>query len=250
MSLRKQQQISINEPLAIDSGGIDRFFTRIESLIFTNEFDLARQLMNVELPEWVPNSPRKAAIQSRLAKHEGNVDEAAYHLNLAHKLYRDQFKANEFALEMVFKQSIALNSIAEANFDLERYQEALTYHQELNGMLSHQPLYDLGFAKVLIKCAELQQVANILKINQNCPGNSALSDQNKYTCQELINNVKDFLPQDQFLCLKSRMIGAFTGQWPISLSSETCITTADSASALNSWFCKSRSYPANPYDLP
>ena len=230
--LEKTTSDIVNEPLAIDVEGINLFFTHIESLISTDEFDHARQLMLDDLPEWVPDSPRKAAIQSRLAKHEGNLDEAAYYLNLAHKLYRDQFNASEFALEMVFKQSIALNSIAEAYFDLERYKEALTYHQELDSMLSNQPLYDLGFAKALIKCAELQQVANILKITQHCPGNRALSDQNKYTCQELINNVKGFLPQDQYLCLKSRMIGAFTGQWPISLSSETCITTADSASAL------------------
>lgn len=222
----------LNNMEGIGRDRLDLFCSQVEILFYQKENQEAISLIN-KLSPVSKIYPRYFAVQSRLAAELGEMDIAKDHLGEAISTYQMNLQDQQSSgWGSAFKQVINLNSIAEASLTLGDYQTAFQFHQMAQQILNNQPLQKWRHASTLMKGAEQQQIAHTLSITAHAPGQAFLSQALFDEALEIINSIKEDLPQAQWMCLKARTVAAFTGEWPLSLNAESCIFGPEEAASI------------------
>ena len=211
---------------------LDLICSQVEILLQKNEQEQAAALFN-RLSQASGTNPRYLSIQSRLAAELGEFEIAKDHFEEAIKAYQENFSGLQTpTLQVVLKQVMNLNSIAEAASTLEDYRSAIQLHQEAWEKINTQPLQKLHYVIALMKAAEKQQISKALSIVNHAPGDEILSEGFRLTSEELLEDLKGYLPKDELMCLKARVDSSFKGKWPLTLNAETCLDDPDQAAAI------------------
>lgn len=177
-------------------------------------------------------SARYHAVQSQIAYNQNKFDAAADFLIQAIQNFNEDSKIDHRKLDEVFQQTLTATIIGEAALLLEDYKSALLHHQNALITINSQPLYNWRRCLALIRSAEAQQKAQVLSIVNHAPGQTALSDQNRNEAMLLTEQLERYLSKDQNLCLKARLIAAFTGSWPLNLNADVCLKNPSEAAAV------------------
>jgi tetratricopeptide (TPR) repeat protein len=210
----------------------ERLFTNyIEALINIEAYQKAEDAIR-KLSGLHDASVRVQALHSCLTALSGDLILAESLLISATTQNNKESENPTSSLENIFMKTLTLDAFAEAFTHIENYHDALDYHRCIDELLAKQPLYCLNYAKTLIKRAELQQIGERLSIIKHAPGKSALSEETQKKCKQLVGIIQEHLPQNKLMCLKARMVAAFTGQWPLSLNADLCLGSPDSAAAI------------------
>lgn len=177
--------------------------------------------------------PRVLAIRSRLAVNNGEIEEARKLLDEAEETYQKELKGLQSQdLPVIYKQTMNLYSIGEAYLALDQHREAIRIWKHVYDIFDSQPLLNWRYLHTLVTGAEAQQIANTLAIRVHCPGESFLSRDSHKAAEELFERLNNKLPQEQLVCLKARIISAFTGKWPLQLNVDACLHGSEEAAAV------------------
>lgn len=114
---------------------------------------------------------------------------------------------------------------------LQDLSSASTFINNALEISNHQPLLQWRYAKILIALAENQRIAEALSITSHAPGIDKLSSPNRETTETLIQELMPKLVEEDFRCMKARCVSAFTGNWPLSMKTESCLSDSDAAAA-------------------
>jgi len=227
--LALNNQVDISGP---DLTHLDFICSNAEILLSIGESEKAKALMS-DLRNESHNYPRYHAIQSLIAANLGEFELAETYLDDAVNLYDKNPELNiTKSLQDVFRQMMILNSIAEAAMTLNQNQLALKLNRLAYQKLDNQPLLNWHYVIALIKNAECQQIAETLKIVNHASGKDTLSTNNHKTCIRILKDLEKYVPNEELSCLKARTIAAFTGNLPISLSSDACMRDPEGAAAI------------------
>jgi tetratricopeptide (TPR) repeat protein len=177
-------------------------------------------------------SARYHAVQSQIAYKQNKFDAAADFLIQAIQNFNEDNNIEHRKLEGLFQQTLTSMMIGEAALMLEDYKAAVSHHRIASVSIDSQPLYHWRRCLAIIRSAEAQQKAQALSIINHAPGQTALSDQNRNEAMLLTEQLERFLSKDQHLCLKARLIAAFTGSWPLSLNADVCLANPNEAAAV------------------
>jgi tetratricopeptide (TPR) repeat protein len=174
--------------------------------------------------------PRYLAIQSRLSAIKGDFTTAENYYNEANEVYQStlaDLKSKD--LQILFRKLRNLVSLAEAAREQEKELYAVQIHEKAWRILDNQPFNNWLFAESLIQAAENQQKARALSIRNHSPGESILSEDYRKVSQLLLENLKQYLPNDTFICYDARISAAFSGEWPLNLNSDVCLGSPEKA---------------------
>jgi tetratricopeptide (TPR) repeat protein len=211
---------------------LDLFCSQLETLLYLNEIDKATTLFN-QLSQVGGNYPRYLAIQSRFATQHGEIELAIEYLNQARKLYQKYLgDLTSQALPVIFRQIINLHSIGEASLALADHREAIQTWKQVTDAFNSQPLFNWRYLHALVTGAEVQQVAEAVHITHHCPGKTCHSQENYKTAEFLLESLHKTIPQEQIVCMKARIVSAFTGKWPLHLNVDACLQGAEEAAAV------------------
>ncbi len=192
-----------------------------------NKNGLVQKAMDVE-----NKTPRLLAELSLIASEDHEIDLAKQHYQDAINQYQQYYGHPTSSLNAEFDHFMTLSSLAEAALNVGNFNSALEYHQKASSIFNNQPYQIWRYILNLIDCAESHQKAKILLIKEHAPGNWAISQENLEQTQALIDQISEFLPEDQLVCLKAKAIAAFTGTWPLSLNADACLVGPKEAAAV------------------
>jgi tetratricopeptide (TPR) repeat protein len=208
---------------------LDILCTQAEILLLQDNAEDAQALLDL-LPMNETDYPRVLAIQSQLAAVQSNIDLSSSYLNNAIDNYTKEWEKDQNnSLHNSFRRLQILLSIAEAALRLQEFSKALNLYSRSEDIFDNQPIQNWRFAVALIKAAEAQQKASLLRIKTHAPGENMLSAENYDLCQTLIEKATPFLPEDLGICLKAQCVASFTGTWPSCLHIEPCLSTPEDA---------------------
>jgi tetratricopeptide (TPR) repeat protein len=211
---------------------LDLVCSQVEILLYQDETRAAQKKLS-KLSKADASYPRYLASVSRIATREGEIDLAEERLRQAIASYQQEFgDLRSQTLAAIFRKLINLNSIAEASLALGDHCSAIDAWREITKIVDTQPLFNFRLLSALVTAAEFQQVAETLSITAHSPGKACLSEEHHQIAEHLLQDLQSHLPQDQLVCLKARIISAFTGQWPLHLNVDACLQGAEEAAAV------------------
>jgi len=211
---------------------LDLLCTHTEIALIKEDHEKAR-LLEQNLKEFERMNARGYAIYALISANQSKFEDAKLYLSKAEQAYQENFaKHPSYALEVLFREVMTLNSLAEASARIGLYQKALDYHQLALNKIDNQPLINWRYVLNLTGAAESQQIAEEISLVNHAPGRSIISDENHAKAQEMIEGLTDYFSQEAFMCMKARTVSAFTGSWPLSLSADACLTNPDEAAAV------------------
>lgn len=176
--------------------------------------------------------PRLYAVKSRQAVLRGHIAQARELLQNAVKDLNENLRdLNPANLSDLFRLQANLQSMVYAFLDLEAYTAARQYQQEAWQKLKTQPNINLAYLQLIIKSAENQQIAKVIKLRKHAPGPEVLDDKYYQLGKVLLDSAKDFLSLEDIRCLQARLESAFLGKWPTTLVTEPCLKSPDDAAA-------------------
>lgn len=214
---------------ALNVDYLDIICSKAEWLITQGTSEDAETLIN-KLSPANRTYPRYLAIQSRLSAIKGDFEAAKNYYNEANEVYNSTLADLQSKdLQIQFRKLRNLVSIAEAAREQEEELPAVRIHEKAWHILDNQPFYNWLFAESLIQAAENQQKARALSIRNHSPGESILSEDYRKVSQLLLENLKQHLPKDAFLCCEARILAAFSGEWPMNLNSDVCLESPERA---------------------
>lgn len=220
----------VNDPISLDK--LDLICSQVEHLIRNDDIDQATECFSM-LPKAGGSYPRYFAIQSQLAAHLGDSEIAEENLDEATAIFSEDYSIPQSrGLPALFRQLINLHSIAEASLALGDHLQAIDAWKKIYEKLDTQPLFNKRLLTALLEGAENQQIANTLAIINHCPGKVCLSENNFRLAETLLEKLENDFPEDEKLCMKARIISAFTGKWPLALNVDACLQGAQEASAV------------------
>lgn len=222
----------LDESSRTDEDLIDLICTYTELLLDEGEVDTAQVLIN-DLTKAAVNYPRYHAIQSILAVNLAQRDIAKSYLDDAVALLEQNQRSNtEKTLSEKFREVASISCTAKAALSNDQYQLALTLNRLAFHKFPNQPMINLSYAKALILNAENQRIADAVHAVNHLTDQESLSTENKELCQQLVQNLQNFVTGEMFTCLKLRAETAFTGSFPVNLNHEPCLRDPESAAAV------------------
>jgi tetratricopeptide (TPR) repeat protein len=225
-----QSGLDSTTTLSIDS--LDIACSQGELLITNGQPEKAESIFDI-LSTANRSYPRYLAVQSMLAGSHNDLEAADDYFKEAVNAYQNTLdNLNSSNLQIVFRKLRNLVSIALAAKMRNDYLNAIDAFKKAHVLLDNQPLTNWQFAEVLIKAAELQQIARTVSIVKHAPGELVLSDQNQNLSKVLLEKVMGFLSEDEFICSQARMSAAFSGEWPSTLHTDVCLNTAENAASV------------------
>lgn len=232
LRLAEERDLSTDNLHKKGNDWLDLLCSQIETYLMKNRIEDSIACINAaSLSE--NTTPRLLAIQSQLAAHAGDIDQAEKYLHQAIEKFQQTLDGlDSLALDTTFRKHLSLSGIGEAARTIDDYTMASKYHQLAWEILPDQPRQNMLFAKTLVKAAELQRVAEALSIENHSPGKEFISINNQDLYKALVEKLPSSLGSDQIMCMKARGTAAYTGKWPLSLNAEACLTGADEAAAI------------------
>ena len=210
----------------------DLLCSHAEILLLLNESNQAEKIYN-RITQVSHSYPRILAIQSRIAAQNGQIDEARKYLVKAEKSIENNIGGSQSQdLHVIFRHIMNLYSIGEALLVMDEHRDAVRSWKQAHDLIDSQPLLNWRYLYTLVSGAEAQQIANRLAIRVNCPGDYFLSQETHKFADQLFEGLHDNLSQEQLVCLKARIISAFTGKWPLQLNVDACLQGAEEAAAV------------------
>jgi tetratricopeptide (TPR) repeat protein len=214
------------------SDAVDLVCSQVEILLYQDETVGAQKQLS-KISTAGAAYPRFLATASRIAILEGEIDLAQERLNQAVTAYQQEFgDLQSQTLAVIFRKLANLNSIAEASLALGDHCSAIETWKEISKMIDTQPLFNWRLLSALVTAAEFQRVSEILSITAHSQGKVYLSKEHHQMAERLLQDLHNQLPQDQIVCLKARIISAFTGEWPLHLNVDACLLGAEEAAAV------------------
>jgi tetratricopeptide (TPR) repeat protein len=217
---------------ALNVDYLDFVCTQAEWLISQCRREDAETLIN-KLSPANRSYPRYLAIQSRLSAINGDFETAENYYHEANEVYQNTLADLQSKdLQILFRKLRNLTSIADAAREQDQKSAAVEIHETAWRMLDNQPFNNWLFAESLIDAAEDQQKARTLSIVNHSPGESILSENFKNISQLLLDNLKNYLPNDEYLCCEARLSAAFSGTWPMNLNPDFCLVSPKKAASV------------------
>jgi tetratricopeptide (TPR) repeat protein len=211
---------------------LDLVCSQVEILLYQDETEGAQKQLS-RLSTAGTSYPRYLATTSRIAAQAGENDLAEERLRQAMISYQQEFgDLQSHNLAEFFRKLLNLNSIAEASLALGEHCSAIDTWKEITKIVDSQPLFNWRLLSALVTAAEFQRVSETLSITAHSPGKACLSEEHHQLAEHILQDLQSHLPQDQIVCLKARLISAFTGQWPLDLNVDACLQGADEAAAV------------------
>jgi tetratricopeptide (TPR) repeat protein len=211
---------------------LDLVCSQVEILLYQNETVVAQKQL-LKISTIGGSYPRYLALASRIAAQEGEIDLAEERLRQAIASYRQEFgDFQSQTLAAFFRKLVNLNSIAEASLALGDHCSAVDSWKEIAKTIDTQPLFKWRLLSALVTAAEFQRVSEALSITAHSPGKASLSEEHHQMAEHLLQDLQSLLPQDKIVCMKGRIISAFTGQWPLYLNVDACLQGAEEAAAV------------------
>jgi len=208
---------------------LDFICLQAELLIFQGKSEEAEAIIN-KLSPANRTYPRYLAVQSRLSAIHRDMVTAEDYYKEALEVYQHTLADIESKdLDILFRKLRNLLSMAEAASEQDDTVGTIQIHETAWRLLKNQPYNNLRFAQSLIEAAESQQKASALSITNHAPGEWILSENYKNISIELLDNLKNFLRKENYVCCQARMTAAFSGEWPLSLTADYCLGSPEKA---------------------
>ncbi len=210
---------------------MDLICTKAEALLYCDKLEEAEDVAINYLSQ--PYSyPRVNALLSRLASKNSDLEKSDKFFAEAVAGYGENWEDHPSkAPQVLFRKSLICLSMAEAASMLQDFASASTYFKKAVEIATHQPLQQWRYAKNLINLAENQRIADALSITSHAPGTDKLSTHNRETTEAVIQELMPKLVEEDYRCMKARCVSAFTGIWPLSMNSESCLSDPQVAAA-------------------
>ena len=234
-SIKKELEINLNDDIkkgALNIDKLDLVCSEIEWLISQERLDEAEEI-NIKLSPANRTYPRYLAIQSRLSSIKGDFERAKSLYDEANEVYQNTLTDLQSKdLNILFRKLRNLISLAVAAREQDKKLSAVQIHEKAWHILDNQPFYNWRFAESIIDSAENQQIAETLSIRNHSPGKTIFSEKFQKISSLLLDNLREYLPKEDYLCCQARISASLSGEWHLNLNPDFCLGSPDKAASV------------------